>query len=131
MSERTDRFIRAQEEERKAREMLQEIVDQFLRVAEGLYDWQDVDFQWRQNHFELVLHHSDCADNDTTRKIDLPTMADVRDAVVEAQNAADNLRAVTAELTQEEQEIVCPSGIAPVSPSFLDSSPARLAAVTN
>jgi excisionase family DNA binding protein len=107
MSNAIDRFIEAQEGEREARRRLQEIVNRFLRVAEGVNNWQNVDFEWRHDDAAHPFCRSDHPTKDIIRTADIPTIADVQAAVAEADLAAKKLQAATAALTEEERQALC------------------------
>jgi hypothetical protein len=111
MSNRTDRLTEARQMERRAREELEVLVNQFLRVAEGLYHWQNTDFVWQDDRFALVLQQPEDASETASRcVIDVPTLADIHDAVLNAQAAAKNLREASDGLAQEEQQVTWPTG---------------------
>jgi hypothetical protein len=111
MSKKTDQLIAARETERKARERLEELVNQFLRVAEGLYDWQNADFDWQDNRFVLAPRQLEDSDKNTgPHEIDVPTISDIHDAVLKAQAAAKNLGEAVAGLAQERQLAMWPTG---------------------
>jgi excisionase family DNA binding protein len=107
MSKAIDRFIEAQEGERKARRRLEEIVSQFLKVAEGVKNWQNVAFEWWHNDAAHPLGRSDHPAQDIIRTTDIPTISDVQAAVEEANIAAKILEAATADLTKEERQALC------------------------
>jgi hypothetical protein len=96
MSDGIDRFIEAQDRERKARKELQEIVDEFLR---------------RPDETDPVFLQSDHPEDHILCITDVPTMSDIRDAVAMATIAASSLQAVTASLTQEERRALRPSSV--------------------
>ena len=106
MSEAIDRYIEAQEEEREARRWLQEIVNRFLKVAEGVNNWQNVDFEWRHDDPGHPFCRSDHP-VDVIRSSDIPILADVQAAVEKADHAAKRLQAATAGLTPEERQAYC------------------------
>jgi hypothetical protein len=107
MSKAIDRFIEAQEGERKARRRLEEIVNQFLRVAEGVKNWQNVAFEWWHGDAAHPCRRSDHPTNDIIRTTDIPTISDVQAAVAEASIAAKILQAATADLTKKERQALC------------------------
>jgi hypothetical protein len=111
MSNRTDRLTEARQMERRARENLEVLVNQFLRVAEGLYHWKNTDFAWQGNRFALVLNQSEnSSETASPCVIDVPTLADIHDAVLNAQAAARNLREASDGLAQEGQQVMWPTG---------------------
>jgi hypothetical protein len=111
MSNRTDRLIEARQMERRARENLEVLVNQFLRVAEGLYNWQNTDFVWQGNRFALVLQQPENAGETASPcVIDVPTLADIHDAVLNAQAAAKNLREASDALAHEGPQVMWPTG---------------------
>ncbi len=109
MSKAVDRFIEVQEEERNARRRLQEIVNQFLSVAERVNSWQNADFEWRHDDAAHPFRRSDHPKKEIIRTTDIPTIADVEAAVAMTNIAAKKLRAATAGLTQEERQALCPT----------------------
>ena len=88
MSKAIDRFIEAQEGERNAKRRLQEIVNQFLRVAERVSSWQNADFEWRHDDAAHPVRRSGHRKKEIIRTTDIPTISDVRAAVAEADIAA-------------------------------------------
>jgi hypothetical protein len=111
MSNSTDRLMEARHVERKAREDLEVLVNQFLRVAEGLYQWQNTDLVWQGDRFALVLHQAENAHETASPcVIDVPTLADIHDAVLNAQAAAKNLREASDGLAEEGQRVAWPTG---------------------
>ncbi|MGB7734607.1 MAG: hypothetical protein WBL72_12965 [Thermoguttaceae bacterium] len=108
MNKRTDRLIEVREAERRARKRLEELVNQFLRVAEGLYNWQNADFDWLDNRFALVPRQPKNPDeNASPNVIDVPTLSDIHDAVLEAQAAAKNLGEAMAGLPKQAVTASC------------------------
>jgi hypothetical protein len=110
MSKQTDRLVEARETERRARERLEQLVNQFLRVAEGLYDWQNTDFDWQDNRFALAPRQlENVHDAVAPNVIDVPTLSDIHNAVLSAQAAAKDLREAAAGLPQEGQQTIWPA----------------------
>jgi excisionase family DNA binding protein len=106
MSNAIDRFIEAQQGEREARRRLQEIVNRFLKVAEGVNNWQNVDFEWRHDDAAHPFCRSDHPKKEIIRTTDIPTIADVQAAVAEADIAAKNLQAASAALTEADRQAI-------------------------
>jgi excisionase family DNA binding protein len=109
MSKTTDRFIEARDGERKARAMLQEIVDRFLKVAERLHSWQTADSGWRHDDKPHPVRRSDDPTKDPILSTDIPTIYDVQAAVKETDLWVQELQAAIAGLTPEERQALCDS----------------------
>ncbi len=104
MSETLDRFVTAKNAEKEAREKAEGVVKRFRDAAEKLRNLNDVGFEWRDAN--QAIHRVEAVPRQTIRLADVPTIEQVRDAIIELRQAHSKLFGAKSALTHEERAAI-------------------------